>query len=722
MSQVGLSAHSIAIESCASTIDFDRDKSIEPARYTVKNISGIAASPGFNLDTDFTRRVPRTITISEFAAALGEWTAVAERSDADHSETSEFLVFNDEFGYSPLFYALIPGQKFIVSDSFQGITYELMRNGVNPTLDLNAYITTIITKDSRFSNPLAWQTSAVEIRLLPPHLAVHVAEHSVTIIDRKSLLNSDSSDSTALIDQGIEFVTGTLNRLALNEDHSHSLLLSGGVDSRVVLALVLAAGVDDTFAIRSNDPRLYKNKYSYKVFEDDFFISYAIGKHFGLNWLPPRSTSNLKTSLEEGLWISNTTSSNFSNAYPATAHHTIYATPEISLRGGGGEPIKGAGFLSLAQQVQSYSSKTGVSSEAPFAQFRKWFVDNAIIDSSFGSTANESLSSVQQWLRSESFDDLMPSYYQHCRNRTHFGHAKFSASTNLFSFQPLSNSYFYAASEKYPNPELRSYQIARQIFAATEPSLLDFPFEDPEATELLTNGAGKNIPKDTDILESHFSSVSKQKPTIEEINFSGTTQETIPADKTAALISMSRTIAYEIEEAFPEHRSSLKSVHKSVFEALEKGTLSPSLTVARMMSARDVFNPSSEPGASISYECTKNPSSGLTIRGIRASDALPNLKVPALLAKPPVNLNPKVQIKDNKLTVEANPATSRPASLEFAFYLLEGGKAVQRTSYMNEQSMIFEIPSGGTHSAFSVKCFARHRGAVAPCAITTATT
>lgn len=722
MSQIGLSAHSISIETDASTIDFDGDRSIDSAQFIVKNVSGIAASPSFDLDTDFTRPTPRTITASEFAPALGEWTAVAERTVADPRLTSEFLVFNDEFGYSPIFYALISGQKFIVSDSFQGITYELMRNGVNPTLDFSAYITTVITKDSRFSNPLAWQTSAAEIRLLPPHLAVHVTEHSITIIDRKTLLNNECSDPTALIDRGIDFVTGTLKRLALNEDHSHSLLLSGGVDSRVVLALVLAAGVDDAFAIRSNDPRLYKSKYSHRVFEDDFFISYAISKHFSLNWLPPRSTSNLKTSLEEGLWISNTTSSNFSNAYPATAHHTIYATPEISLRGGGGEPIKGAGFLSLAKQVKEYSSKTGASSEAPFTQFRKWFVDNAIIDSTFGSTVNESLSSIQQWLRSESFDDLMPSFYQHCRNRTHFGHAKFSASTNLFAFQPLSNSYFYAASEKHPNPELRGYKIARQIFAATEPSLLDFPFEDREATELLTNGAGKNIPKDSDILESHFSSIANQKPIIEEIIFSGTTQETIPADKSAALVSMSRTIAHEIEEAFPEHRATLKSVHKSVFEALEKGRLSPILTVARMMSARDVFNPTSEPGVSINYECTKNPSSGLTIVGLRASDALPNLKVPALLSKPPVILNPRVQTKDSKITVEANPATSRPASLEFAFYLLEGGRAVQRTSYMNEQCMVFEIPSGGTHFDFSVKCFARHRGTVAPCAITTATT
>src|SRR5699024_5499810 len=141
------------------------------------------------------------------------------------------------------------------------------------------------------------------------------------------------------------------------------------------------------------------------------------------------------------------------------------------------------------------------------------------------------------------------------------------------------------------NPELRDYKIARQIFSETEPPLLDFPFEDPEATHLLTNGAGNNIPKESDILESHFRSIAQQKPTVNEIEFSGAEQATFPTDKNAALISLCRIIASEIEEAFPERRASLKPVHNAIFVALEKGKLGPNLTVARMMSARDVFNP-----------------------------------------------------------------------------------------------------------------------------------
>lgn len=721
MSQIGLSAHSIAFESQATSIERDEKFNVDHYQFEVRNVSGIAAAPNFDMDIDFSEVLTQRITVAEFAPALGEWTAIAERSHTPGADTSDYLIFNDEFGYSPVFYAQIPGIKTIISDSFQGVVYELMRNGITPTLNLESYITSVITKDSRFANPLAWQTHSADIHLLPPHKAIHVTANTVKIINRKSLLHLPGLDSGALIDQGIEFVKGTLKRLAANKTNSHSLLLSGGVDSRVVLALVLAAGVDDTFAIRSNDPRNYKNKYSYKVFEDDFFISYAIGRHFGLNWLPPRSTSFLKTSIEEGARISQPSSSNFSHTFPATPHHSIYQTPEISLRGGGGEPIKGAGFLSLVKQVQNYSNLSDSTAETPFNQFRKWYVDNAIIDSSFEETAYKSLGEIQQWLRTDSFEDLMPSYYQHCRNRTHFGHAKFSASTNLFAFQPLSNSYFYAASEAHNNSELQNYKIARHIFAATAPTLLDFPFEDPEATQLLTSGSGASINRDSKILESHFSTIAKQKPTVNEITFPGTTQELFPRNKNEALISLCRTLANELEDAFPEHRAQLKAVHKAVFEALELGVLNPGLTVGRMLSARDVYFPTSAPGQSIQYHCTAKSTIQSSIGGLRDPDALQHLKRPSIAIKPPVVLNPKARRTDNRILVEANPESTRPASLEFAFYLLENGKAVQRTAYQDDQTMTFEVPKKQIDAHYAVKCYVRYQGVVAPCAIKTTT-
>lgn len=721
MSQIGLSAHSITIETQALTIELDRNSSVDPDQFVMRRISGIAATPEFDFHLDFSKSLQQWITLSDFGPALGEWTAVAESFPKGVDTYSEFLICNDEYGYSPLFFSFLPGDKLIFSDSFQGVIYELMRNGVTPTLNLSSYITTVATKDSRFANPLAWQTNATEIHLLPPHFAIHITANVAKIIDRKFLLKSQAQNAEVTVEQGINFVTRTLKRLSSNKNHSHSLLLSGGVDSRLVLALVLAAGAGDTFAIRSNDPRNYKSSYSYRVFEEDFFISYALGNHYEMNWLPPRSTSNLKTSLEEGLRISQPTSSNFSHAFPATPHHPIYSTPEISLRGGGGEPIKGAGFLSLAKQIQEFSSKSATAKNTPFDLFKDWFVNNAIIDLRFKREVNESLDELRKWLRIDNFEDLMPSYYQHSRNRTHFGHAKFSATTNLFPFQPLSSSYFYAASESHTNLNLRGYGIARSIFASTEPTLLDFPFEDPEATQQLTHGVGASIKKDFETLKSHFSSIAKQKSTMEEIVLRGTTQEKLHSNRNAALISMCRIIASELEKAFPEHRSELKSVHKAVFKALKKGSLSPNLTVGRMMSARDVFSPTSPPGVSLHFSCKSSSKSETSIEGLRTSDVLPHLKRSSLSIKPPVVLNPESQFSEDTIYVNAKPEISRPASLEYAFYLLKNGKTVQRTPYSTNPSISFTVSPDENLSSFTVRCYARHHGTIAPCAIETIT-
>ncbi|MGO3877172.1 MAG: hypothetical protein ACTJGF_03060 [Corynebacterium sp.] len=718
MSRIGLAAHAIAIESSAEQVQFGGNINLTPENFLVSNVSGLAATPDFNFDLSLDVSIPRKITLSDIAPAIGEWTAIAESKSAG-IEGQEYVVCNDEFGYSPIFYSIIPGKKLVVSDSFQGVAYELMRAGIKSTLNVNSYITTLLTKDARFANPLASQTASNEIQLLPPHKAIHVSGNHVNVFDRALLLEIESSNFESNIEEGINYITGVMNQLAANESTSRSLLLSGGVDSRVVLALVLAAGKEKDFNLRSNDPRLYKSKYSYRVFEDDFFISHAIGKHFGMSWLPTRSANNVKTSLHEGLRISQSTSSNFSNAFPATSHHPVFTNPEISLRGGGGEPLKGAGFLSLIKQVKEFSARKGTHKESPFGQFKRWYLSNALVDQSKAGQIGDTLEEIKPWLNTDSFDELMPSYYQHSRNRTHFGHAKFSRFTNLFPFQPLSNSFFFTASQQHENIDLRDNKIARRIFELTAPSLLDFPFEDEEATKSLTNGAVKTIQKNPDTLDSHFRKLAEYKPTIQGHQFSGSTSESFLKDKNAALFSMCRNLASDIEDAFSEHRKELKQVHKSVFDAIENGIMAPTLAVARMMSARDTFMPMSQPGITIKYSTHVPEGQSLQISGLSSSDLLPSLKTPNFSIKPPVVLSPSTQIDGNKVEVNAGPESTRPTSLEFAFYLLQDEVAIQRSSYSLSSTIEFDIPEKANKAELSVKCYARHQGSVAPCVIMT---
>lgn len=718
MSPMGLSAHSIEIETHAKRVERGQSINLFPERFTVRNLSGIAATPFYNLDLEFTDSINKPIGLTDIAPAIGEWTAVASSSSQTASE-AEFVICNDEFGYSPIFISHIPGKKIIVSDSFQAVAYELLRTGISPTLNLEAYITTVSTKDARFSNPLALQTSASEITLLPPHHALYVSANSAVVFDRAQLLALNKQDASTLVEKGVEYVAATLKLLAENDEHSHSLLLSGGVDSRVVLGLVLGANAENKFAMRSNDPRNYKSKYSYRVFEDDFFISHAVGKNFGLSWLRPRSSSNVKTSLQEGLKLSQTYSSNFSNSYPATNHHSIYSKPEISLRGGGGEPIKGAGFLSLAKQVQAFNSKLGSASDSPFMQFRNWFVNNAVIDLQDKEYLPSALNKLEPWLPAETFDQLMPSYYQHSRNRTHFGHAKFSSTSNLYPFQPLSNSFFFAATKMYDYTDLREYAIAKQIFDATEGALLEFPFEDPEATKLLTRGKVRSINRSQTLLETHFEEVSRPKPQIQEIKLPGSIHQAPLKNKNAALLSLCRTIAIDIEEQFPSDREQLKAVHKAVFRTLEKGILNPSTTAARMMSARDMFSPTSAPGSRIKYSTVKDEMSHITIQGHRSSDALPSLKTQTIDVRPPVILAPQISLTKVGIQVKANPESSLPATLEFAFYLLLNGKTVERIQYAESQTAEFIFNNDEMLTSVSVRCYARHSGTVPPCAIET---
>ncbi|MGP5118400.1 hypothetical protein [Corynebacterium casei] len=717
MTQLGLPAHCISISTQAKSFAVGANHVDDFSEFEVFKVSGIAATPEFSVNADFSEDFGDSISLKHFSSAVGEWTAVARRKETSSEKKKRYIVFNDEYGYSPIFYSLLPGRELIVSDSFHGVVHELRRKGMEPSLDIYSYLASITTKDSRFSNPFVSKTFSNSIQILPPHKFLHISDESISVHDRSEFLADLVGSPSGLVEAGVDFISRTLSSLASNDNFKRTLLLSGGVDSRTVLSLVVHANAEEAFSLRTNDPRLYKNKYANKVFEDDFYISHQLGNDLGMDWQGVRESFRIETSLEESMILAQSYSSNFSNSFVPASHHQVHKNAEISLRGGGGEPIKGAGFLSLKKQVEEHQKMLGNTGRDAFEKFSNWYVENALIKTRLQGEVGEALNGLATHFESQDFDTAMPYLYQQTRNRTHFGHAKYSSSSNLFPLQPLSNSYFYEASKSIEKTDLRNFALTKEIFQAAAPELLRYPFESDDATEKLTQTPRRKISTGSSILESHFARLASTRSPSTVVTQSGSYKDRFLGDKASALVSMCRSLAHDIEDAFAEHRETLKTAHREALAAIELGVLNPSTTASRMRAARDVFRPTIETGVAFRVKTDERPIESIEIVGIKHPEfaAPKKLQNPEVL--PQVVLKPVVSESEGKITVKSNPDCTRPFPLEFAFYLLANGRAVRKNLYQAESEMDFELPDDYAKSSLSVKVFARYSGLSYPCAI-----
>ncbi|WP_156844765.1 hypothetical protein [Corynebacterium maris] len=700
-------ANFVSIETSASGIEGTHlTETGDLTSFEILTAAGIGSGPEITFDMTLGMSDLTGITVPELSECVGEWMAVAERSTP---RSNDYLVFADPYGYCPVFYAIVPGRAIILSDSFYGARAGLVEWGVDPTLDFENYLTTVSAKSVHFANPSVHRTMAREIKILSLDKALLITKETIRTISRNVLEKASSIDNfEEAIARGVSYATDSLKNIFRTYDLDKTLFLSGGVDSRLLLALCLKAGIKDDVQIRTADPRKFATKYSRTVIRNDVRISNAIRQDLKMSWWRKSESSNFAVDFRESLASFQSYRSNFSYAYSPQNSVNIATSPVIALRGGGGEMLRSTNTsIRISQKIHSLESSGEVEGDSNVDKLLSWYMQTGRLTGLFDDTIAGFMTEVFESLGPGSIIEMMNMHYLKTRNRTHFGHARFSHVGNEVAFHFLSNAYFRRAAELCSFEDRSEGLVVNEIFKQTAPELLQYPFENDDWTQKLTAEPRHWISEDDRLWQRELDALQEVEPERLQADGWGRADrgigfEPISQEKQADFIRrcFSLVESHVCQDKLPE----LSVFHQRLFAVVNKQPQHLATLVSKVASAADVFFPTVRKGKSTILSCfTVQREVKPVIRSSKPSV----LEVPqdGWNNIPLVNFSPIAVQCSGGIMISSQVAGALSAGTQFAYYLYKDGERIGMEWYSSRPQMLFEmdLEPGLYHS----KVFAR---------------
>lgn len=681
--------------------------------FAVQRAAGYMASTQLLVFERLAREVPEPLTLNDMTHAMGEWMAVAVRT----SEGAErrHLVLSDPYGYSPVFYSLMPGNGLVVSDSFRGVVHGLDRHGIARTLDVDNYVAALSGVGPQYENSTSSRTMASEVSILPVTKALLVEDDLVALIDRPSGVTkvAETPSFEALLDKGTNAAVEAIRAAAEYTSTQGILNLSGGVDSRLILAHLISAGAASDFAVRSHDPRTWKESTRH-VIERDVEIANALRESHSLQWAGVESRQGLSVSFMEYLHYFQSHSSNYHYGFKASSTIFGYSRPTAVLRGGGGELLRstsGGRTFATAYRKESPDGEDG-DLETQSEWVARRLTNSRLKSSDLLERARAVLAESFRTTDGASFEERMNDFYFKFRNRAHFGQGSRLRASNQLPIQILSNDHYRQAMRSLPFEQRSQGHGVGKLFEQLAPHLLDFPFESPEwTTRLSREKRGTSI--DRSWTASYDAAVSAPEPTEFLAGWErGARGERWQFASADALSNYVQTAGRLLEElAGRDGGDVVEAVHAQVLPAARRQPRLLGRITANIASAIDVFVPVSLGGEVVGTSAA-------------ADGALPTDRgrglVPGMLAVPNdgwsntdvLEYTPKLHISGDRIFAQTNAATSLSPAAEFAFYLRRDGDIIERAWYQERPYVEFEQRL--TPGVYSVLAFVRPTGPTGP--------
>lgn len=651
-----------------------------------------------------------SISPEDLFKGTGEWTGVMMRHTGP--EASEYIILGDYFGHQRIFYFVARGY-IVVSTSYDELLIQVSNLGDSPSVNWSYVLPTLTSQNVFCSGAWASATMHNGVRELFPGELLWLRHDQIALCSRQFRDSSSSTPSESqyhqLIDEGVSKAVAQLRAYSKISKAPIRVSLSGGRDSRVVLALALHAGLGDRLVISSANPDSYLGT-SRDTVKNDLEISQAIAEYYGIaNSVddPYRIDAATFASFVEEFQAEN---SGGSYNIPRSSARSYPAELQVELHGGGGELLRTAfsawpetSWWKRLIKNRSTSFKSDVR-----ALFDVVFRAHLLTKS----TRESGIRMLERTLRGGGASSLLESlnhHYQMHRNRWHFGQRIHSASRNRRIYYPLEQPEFFIAANSVPYDDRSLGLVAFDIIKRTVPTLNRFAFDNaPGWPSRVYRVRGECESVDDKIVS--FPSVNRlndARMTLKQNAESRLSGASVGEYRTSEVGVGRALLLLEIANSVYPEKFDL-AYRNSLAEMLRTGRLDPLQTVSRLHSLLACYlSRAASPAIHFDFDCRSrgayvvSSGEGSGRPGQELSD--PTLQDVVLKVSASVEGSSVIAEVDLQPKVDFN-------QWQFAFYLISGKTRIGSQWYSDSPGVDFSGVLSSTidvDETLSVRAFAR---------------
>lgn len=629
----------------------------------------------------------KNIKLVEALQDCGEWLGLF------HNQLKDYVVCADYYGYSSIFYALIKTHdqyyKLVISNSFRGIAYYLATDACDLTLNWPCVLPHLITNTNIFLTRASNHTFANEIQVLNYNEVLLLKNGRLYVVPRKKIRQQTNLQSyETLLYQGVEAAVSYFSSWVKQTHLNVCFNLSGGKDSRVVLAMLLQSEYKDQLKVFTVDPENLAAGASKDILMKDFDIASKIVQHYGLNWFKRTNYREINLSYDEQLNIWQDFRSN-SSFEIKPKNKQVKDCKELRLTGIGGELIRSYLGNAYKQNLPNWWAKA-----QNIAEVRKnlrllfeelcnpWLIDTELY-------AEAMAHFIDSFMFNENNNVLaqLDESYLAYRNRAHAGVAAVHHFEGALLKYPLCQTQFKQASHLLDPFEEENGKVLYDIIKLTQPELntLEFAapkwpdaFQTPPDTIWQKQQNNQAIARYEELMKANSNVIEDNPEYVYGIN-----------EADAALFKLNANLEFIAQRS--GRVTQFNQIIQRIARLSQQSTLMLHALVAKTESILDVLLPNPVNSRILTVDLESNHIS-IEDKGITENIDLFSVLKKIDLSRCTVEL---------EITESQHLATVKfqyiPMDCEIAIYIYENGQKVAAEWYKKMNSFSYEFSHMGVH-------------------------